>query len=252
MRSSGGCDNRPMLLAVDVGNTQTHVGAFDGDRADRRLAPRHPRRLDRRRAGARHRRVAEFRDLERAGVEALIVSTVVPRLGPEYERLCASHLAAPCLLVGPAAKTGMAILNENPREVGADRIVNAVAAYERVGGRCIVGRLRDRDQRSTRSPPRASTWAASSPRASRSRSRRSPRGRPSCRGSSSPSPSGDRPQHADERCSRASSTASRAWSTASCGGCVDELGDGAAGDRDRRHGDAIAPLCDTIDEVDPT
>jgi type III pantothenate kinase len=126
-----------MLLAVDVGNTQTHVGAFDG--ADLlgswRLATRGDSTADELAlalAGS-----LQFRALEWDDVTGLIVSTVVPRLGPEYERLCESHLTASFLLVGPAARTGMPILIDNPHELGSDRLVNAVSAYERIGGRCL-------------------------------------------------------------------------------------------------------------------
>lgn len=123
-----------MLLAVDVGNTQTHVGAFDGADlvADWRLATRGDSTADEialALAGS-----LEFRDLKWPDIKGAIVSTVVPRLGPEYERLCERHLGSPCLLVGPAVKTGMPILIDNPRELGSDRLVNAVAAYDHIGG----------------------------------------------------------------------------------------------------------------------
>ena len=127
-----------MLLAVDVGNTQTHVGAFDGADllADWRLATRGDSTAD---------EIAlaivgslAFRGLESSAVDAAIVSTVVPRLGPEYVRLCERHLEAECVLVGPTVKTGMAILIDNPHELGSDRLVNAVAAYERFGAACLA------------------------------------------------------------------------------------------------------------------
>ena len=126
-----------MLLAVDVGNTQTHVGAFDGADlvADWRLATRGDSTADEialALAGS-----LEFRGLTMSAVDRAIVSTVVPRLGPEYERLCDRHLDSPCLLVGPAVKTGMPILIDNPHELGSDRLVNAVAAYDAVGGPCL-------------------------------------------------------------------------------------------------------------------
>jgi type III pantothenate kinase len=126
-----------MLLAVDVGNTQTHVGAFDGADlvADWRLATRGDSTADEialALAGS-----LEFRGLNMSMLDRVIVSTVVPRLGPEYERLCDKHLESPCLLIGPAVKTGMPILIDNPHELGSDRLVNAVAAYERIGGRCL-------------------------------------------------------------------------------------------------------------------
>ncbi len=126
-----------MLLAVDVGNTQTHVGAFEGEDlvGDWRFATRGDSTADELAlalAGS-----LEFRGLGLAELEGAIVSTVVPRLGPEYERLCERHLGSPCLLVGPTVRTGMPILIDNPRELGSDRLVNAVAAYERIGGPCI-------------------------------------------------------------------------------------------------------------------
>ena len=79
----------------------------------------------------------EFREMKLDQLDGAIVSTVVPRLGPEYTRLCERHLRARCLLVGSSVKTGMAILINNPRELGSDRLVNAVAAFERAGGPCV-------------------------------------------------------------------------------------------------------------------
>ncbi len=127
-----------MLLAVDVGNTQTHLGAFDGPEL-----VEHWRFQTR--AGATGDELAERlggllalgrRDL--ADVEAVVVSSVVPPLGTEYEAMAGRHLSAPCLAVGPGIKTGMAIRIDNPSEVGADRLVNAVAAFERFGTACVV------------------------------------------------------------------------------------------------------------------
>ena len=126
-----------MLLAVDVGNTQSHVGVFDGSElvGDWRFATRGDSTADELAlaiAGS-----LEFRDLDLDALDGAIVSTVVPRLGPEYVRLSERHLRAPCLLVGPTVKTGMAILIDNPRELGSDRLVNAVATYERYAAPCV-------------------------------------------------------------------------------------------------------------------
>jgi type III pantothenate kinase len=71
-------------------------------------------------------------------ISAAIVSSVVPPTLFGLRKFCERHLKVELLVVGPGLKTGMPILYENPREVGADRIVNSVAAYERVGGGCIV------------------------------------------------------------------------------------------------------------------
>jgi type III pantothenate kinase len=127
-----------MLLAVDVGNTQTHMGAFEGSE----LA--HDWRLGTDPSATADELVASLATLLRVAgldlgaLDGAIVSTVVPRLGPEYERLCERHLDGGCLMVGPALKTGMPILVENPHELGADRLVNAVAAHDRVGGACVA------------------------------------------------------------------------------------------------------------------
>ena len=126
-----------MLLAVDVGNTQTHIGAFDGAELahDWRLTTQPRATADELLASlATLLRVA---DLELGALDGTIVSTVVPPLAPEYQRLCESHLGLPCLMVGPDLKTGMPIRVENPHELGADRLVNAVAAHDRVKGSCV-------------------------------------------------------------------------------------------------------------------
>ena len=129
---------RRMLLAVDVGNTQTHLGAFDGER----LAE-HWRFQTR--AGATGDELAErisgllgLREMTFADLDAVCVSSVVPPLGNQYEQLTERYLEAECLVVGPGIKTGMPIRIENPAEVGADRLVNAVAAYEAIGDCCVV------------------------------------------------------------------------------------------------------------------
>ncbi len=127
-----------MLLAVDVGNTQTHLGAFDGERLSE-----HWRFQTR--AGATDDELAErisgllgLRGMGLADFDAVCVSSVVPPLGAQYEQLVEHYLEAECLLVAPGIKTGMPIRIDNPLEVGADRLVNAVAAYDRVGGACVV------------------------------------------------------------------------------------------------------------------
>ncbi|MFI5027351.1 MAG: type III pantothenate kinase [Solirubrobacterales bacterium] len=128
-----------MLLAVDVGNTQTHLGAFDGER----LAE-HWRFQTR--AGATGDELAEriagllaLSGIGLGDLDAVCVSSVVPPLGVQYEQLTGRYLdGAACLAIGPGVKTGMPIRIENPLEVGADRLVNAVAAYDRIGGACVV------------------------------------------------------------------------------------------------------------------
>ena len=73
-----------------------------------------------------------------ADIDAEVVSSVVPQLVPEYRRLFERYLEREALIVGPGTKTGMPILLDNPRELGADRLVNAVAGYDRCGGACVI------------------------------------------------------------------------------------------------------------------
>jgi type III pantothenate kinase len=128
-----------MLVAIDVGNTQTHVGAFDGAKL-----VEHWRFQTR--AGATGDELADrvtgllwLSGIERESVDAFAVSSVVPPLDVEYERLVERYFGgAPCLVIGPGIKTGMPIRIDNPQEVGADRLVNAVAAYDRIGDTCLV------------------------------------------------------------------------------------------------------------------
>jgi type III pantothenate kinase len=122
-----------LLLAVDVGNTQTVLGLFDGDRLTerRRLATEANRTSDE--LGAL---LGEMLDLET--VDAICLSSTVPALVREYELFADRWASAPILVVGPGAKTGMPVRYDDPREVGPDRVVNAVAAKERYGAPCIV------------------------------------------------------------------------------------------------------------------
>lgn len=127
-----------MLLAVDVGNTQTHLGAFDGERL-----VEHWRFQTRSGATGDElaERIAGLFDLCGMAFEAIdsvCVSSVVPPLGTQFEQLAARYLRAACLTIGPGVKTGMPIRIDNPLEVGADRLVNSIAAYERFGEACIV------------------------------------------------------------------------------------------------------------------
>ena len=127
-----------MLLAVDVGNTQTHLGAFDGEELvrDWRLGTVPSATADE--LAGTTSRLLELDDLSFESLDGAIVSTVVPQLGPEYEHLTERYLGRACLLVGPTLKTGMPILVDNPHELGADRLVNAVAAHAKVNGACVA------------------------------------------------------------------------------------------------------------------
>ena len=126
-----------MLLAIDVGNTQTHIGAFRGeDLAENwRFQTRAGATADE--LAERMKGLLELKGIAFGEVESVVVSSVVPPLGPEYAALSADYLDSECLVVGPGIKTGMAIEIDNPAEVGADRLVNAIAAYDQVGDVCV-------------------------------------------------------------------------------------------------------------------
>jgi len=127
-----------MLLAVDVGNTQTHIGMFrDGSLVEHwRFATVRESTSDE--LATVLVGLLELRDLTLADVDAGIVSSVVPQLVHEYDRVSERYLRGVVKLVGPNLKSGIPIRTENPHEVGADRLVNAVAAFDHVGGACIV------------------------------------------------------------------------------------------------------------------
>jgi type III pantothenate kinase len=121
-----------LLLALDVGNTQTVLGLFEGEelRDHFRLATERRRTAD-------ELFVLVDGLLELDDVDGICLSATVPALVREYEQL-AERVGAPILVVGPGVTTGIPIRYDDPREVGPDRIVNAVAAKERYGAPCIV------------------------------------------------------------------------------------------------------------------
>jgi type III pantothenate kinase len=127
-----------VLLVVDVGNTQTHLGAFrDGELLhDWRFATVRDSTADE--LGARLRSLLVLRELAFSDLDASILSSTVPQLRPEWTAMAERYLGHEMPVVGPGLKTGMPIRMDNPREVGADRLVNAVAAYERLGGPCVI------------------------------------------------------------------------------------------------------------------
>jgi type III pantothenate kinase len=127
-----------MLLAVDVGNTQTVLGLYDGDRLTEhwRVATEAERTGDE--LGALVGRLLELRDVGFEDVAGVCLSSTVPPLIRAYEEFARDYVQAPLLVLGPGTKTGIPIVYDDPREVGPDRIANAVAARERYGAPCIV------------------------------------------------------------------------------------------------------------------
>jgi type III pantothenate kinase len=122
-----------MLLAVDVGNTQTVLGLFEGERLgeQRRLGTEAERTGDE--LGVLLRGLF---DLD--GLEGICLASTVPALIRSYEDFAKRWARTPILVVGPGTRTGIPVRYDDPREVGPDRIVNAVAALERYGAPCIV------------------------------------------------------------------------------------------------------------------
>jgi type III pantothenate kinase len=127
-----------LLLAVDVGNTNTVLGVFRGDElvANWRIQTVAGRTSDE--LAVMIRSLLELDGYAWGTVRAGIISSVVPPAVFGLQKFFKAHCGGPALVVGPGIKTGMPILYENPREVGADRIVNAVAAYETHHQGCIV------------------------------------------------------------------------------------------------------------------
>jgi len=127
-----------MLLVLDIGNTNITAGVFQDTElvAHWRLATEHEVTGDQ--LAVTLRGLFELRGLRFDQVIGVVVSSVVPPLAGAVQHLCREYFNRDPLVVGPGVKTGMAIDYEDPREVGADRVVNAVAAFEEHGGPCVV------------------------------------------------------------------------------------------------------------------
>lgn len=127
-----------MLLAVDAGNTHTVLGVFDRDalKADWRISTRKEATADE--LGVTVKMLFRESGLDCASVDGMIVSSVVPDLDGVLAATGRRYFGCDALFVAPGVRTGLPILYENPHEVGADRIVNAVAAVERFGAPVIV------------------------------------------------------------------------------------------------------------------
>ena len=135
-----------MLFVLDVGNTNTVLGVFaksaeagsqyDQLLANWRVTTRSAQTVDE--YGVLFRNLFSMQQLQPQDIHGIIVSSVVPPLDSTLRRVCERYFHQKPLFVEPGIKTGMPVLYENPAEVGADRIVNAVAAFEKYGGPCIV------------------------------------------------------------------------------------------------------------------
>ena len=127
-----------MLLVVDAGNTQTHLGTYrDGELVQHwRFATVRESTADE--LGAALRNLLALRGMHLEMLDGMIVSSTVPQLRPEYTAMGHQYLDADVKMVGPGLRTGMPIRYDNPHEIGPDRLVNAVAGFQKVGGPCVV------------------------------------------------------------------------------------------------------------------
>src|SRR5271167_4449511 len=137
-----------MLLVIDVGNTNTVLGVFEARAED--SGPQKPRRLIAHwrvttnkaqtvdEYGVLFRNLFAMNRIEVATVQGIVISSVVPPLDSTLREVSERYFQIKPLFIEPGVKTGMPVHYENPAEVGADRIVNSVAAFEKYGGPCIV------------------------------------------------------------------------------------------------------------------
>jgi type III pantothenate kinase len=127
-----------MLLTIDVGNTNSVLGVFHGEEliAHWRLTTARLQTVDE--YGVLTRNLFTLKNLDPASVDGIIISSVVPPVNWTLGEMARIYFGQRALFVEPGVKTGMAVLVDNPMEVGADRIVNGLAAFHQYGGPCIV------------------------------------------------------------------------------------------------------------------
>ncbi|HKW57760.1 MAG TPA: type III pantothenate kinase [Candidatus Acidoferrum sp.] len=127
-----------MLLTIDVGNTNTVLGVFRGEEliANWRLTTARQQTVDE--YGVLTRNLFTLAGLDRDAIHGVMISSVVPPVNWTLAEMSRIYFGQKALFVEMGVKTGMAVLVDNPHEVGADRIVNGVAAFHKYGGACIV------------------------------------------------------------------------------------------------------------------
>ena len=127
-----------MILGIDVGNTNIKYGVFDGERiaASFRVSSRLSRTADE--YGAVLVNLLKDKGIEKTDIDGIIMSSVIPPLNYTICHMCEYFFGKTPLMVGPGIKTGLNVKVENPKEVGADRIVNSVSAYNKYGGPIVV------------------------------------------------------------------------------------------------------------------
>lgn len=127
-----------MLLAFDVGNTNIVMGVFDGKKLVQNWRMKTDKDKSADEYGMLINELFTFNGLKTTDVSDVIISTVVPSISYTLQHLSIKYFNIRAIEVGPGVKTGMVIKYDNPKTVGADRIVNAVAAFHKYGGPLIV------------------------------------------------------------------------------------------------------------------
>jgi type III pantothenate kinase len=127
-----------MLLVFDIGNSNIVAGVYEGEKliADWRLATDRQKTIDE--YGVLIQNLFHYKNLATDQVKAAVISSVVPPLTNLFEEVMTQYFKVTALVVGPGMKTGLSIKYENPREVGADRVVNAVAGIRLYGSPLII------------------------------------------------------------------------------------------------------------------
>lgn len=127
-----------MILVFDVGNTNMVVGIFEKDKLLTQWRVRTDTLRTADEYGMLFKELFNHSGIEIQQIKAVVISSVVPSIMMELEWLSERYFSCKPLVVGPGVKTGLPIKYDNPREVGADRVVNAVAAYHKYGGPLII------------------------------------------------------------------------------------------------------------------
>lgn len=127
-----------MLLVLDIGNSNIVLGAFEGETLKHHWRVSTDRQKTGDEYGMLFNNLFSYAKIEMSAIKAVAISSVVPPLVVPLTRMCQRYFNVDPLVVGPGVKTGICIKYENPREVGADRIVNAVAAHTKYGGPLII------------------------------------------------------------------------------------------------------------------
>ena len=127
-----------MIFVFDVGNTNTVLGVYDGEELTHHWRIETNRNKTNDEYGMLIKSLFDFADLSLSDISGIIISSVVPPIMFALEKMCIRYFNLKPLVVGPGIKTGLNIKYDNPKEVGADRIVNAVAAIHKYGSPLII------------------------------------------------------------------------------------------------------------------